>query len=64
MQGYADHTRGRSIRALLAYMNRGVARSHQGDLANAIHDYDQAIQLDPKDAEAYYNWGLTYKAQG
>ena len=36
-----------------AYINRGNAKSDKGDLDGAIADYSQAIQLDPKDADAY-----------
>jgi tetratricopeptide (TPR) repeat protein len=30
----------------------------KGDYRHAIHDYDQAIKLDPSYAEAFYNRGV------
>jgi tetratricopeptide (TPR) repeat protein len=36
---------------------------NKGDLDRAIADYDEAIRLDPKDAMAYYNRGLAFKAK-
>ena len=32
-----------------------------GQLAEAIADYDEAIEINPQDAAAYYNRGLAYK---
>ena len=32
----------------------------QGNLTEAISDYAKAIEIDPKDAEAYYNRGVDY----
>ncbi len=46
------------------YNNRGLARYDQGDLSNAIVDFDQAIILNPNDAIAYNNRGLARRAQG
>ena len=48
----------------MAYNNRGIARSDQGDLAGAVKDYDQAIALDPQYADAYNNRGVARRAQG
>jgi lipoprotein NlpI len=48
-----------------AYYNRGNAYQAKGEYDRAIADYAQAIQLDPKDALAYYNnRGLAYRAKG
>ena len=32
--------------------------------ANAIYDYAKVIQLDPSDAQAYYNRGYSYQELG
>jgi tetratricopeptide (TPR) repeat protein len=39
------------------FYNRGVDRLTTGDYAGAITDFTQALQLEPKDADAYYNRG-------
>ncbi|MCG9891774.1 MAG: tetratricopeptide repeat protein [Thermosynechococcaceae cyanobacterium MS004] len=44
--------------------NRGNTRRALGDKQGAIADYDQAIRLNPKDAEAYNNRGVTRRALG
>src|SRR6516165_12165496 len=43
---------------------RGLAYQRKGDLDRAIADYDEAIRLDPKHAEAYYGRVLTYRNKG
>ena len=35
-----------------------------GDSKGAIEDYDNAIRLNPEDADIYYNRGLAKKALG
>jgi tetratricopeptide (TPR) repeat protein len=42
------------------YVSRGHAFHDKKDYDRAIADYDQAIQLDPKDANAYVSRGLAY----
>ena len=39
------------------YNNRGIAKGNMGNYADAIADYDQAIENDPKDLGAYNNRG-------
>src|SRR5262252_8885046 len=46
------------------YVKRGVERFGKNDLAGAIAEYDQAIRLDPKLAEAYLNRGKARRAAG
>ena len=41
----------------------GVAYHHMFDIADARKNYQRAIQLDPKYAEAYNNLGATYHAE-
>jgi tetratricopeptide (TPR) repeat protein len=47
-----------------AYIGRGVAYDVKGDHDRAILDYDQAIRLNPKYADAYRDRGLTYFHKG
>ena len=42
------------------YNNRGLAYDDKGDYDLAIADYNRVINIDPNDAEAYYNRGGTY----
>ena len=46
------------------YSNRGFASQNHGDVDGAIKDYNQALSLDPKNAEALYRRGLAYQAKG
>ncbi|WP_289500516.1 tetratricopeptide repeat protein [Gloeocapsopsis sp. IPPAS B-1203] len=43
------------------YNNQGVARYQAGDFAEALTNYNTAIQLAPNYAIAYYNRGLVYE---
>ncbi len=47
-----------------AHMNRAVAHEKAGRLAEAIADYDAAIDQDPAYAEAYANRGVAYEKAG
>src|SRR5690242_17070680 len=42
----------------IAYFDRGNALDAAGEYDRAISDYDKAIELDPKDADALNNRGL------
>jgi hemerythrin len=46
------------------YLKRGNAQVQQGQLEQAIENYQQAICLQPNYTEAYYNRGFTYYKQG
>ena len=46
------------------YNEEGSSKSDTGDFAEAITNYDKAIELDPKFAPAYYNKGLVKAALG
>ena len=39
------------------YYDSGIEKANSGDYQGAIKDYDKAIEINPKDAEAYYNRG-------
>ena len=43
-----------------AYNNLGNAYYNQGNLTKAIQMWEKAIELNPDDADAYYNLGLAY----
>ena len=54
-----NDTLGKSPHKARPFNNRGLAYFHQGQYAQAISDYNNAIKVDPKYAEAYYNRGLS-----
>ncbi len=44
----------------ITYSNRGIAYNNMGNYDRAIADYDTAIKLNPKFANAYNNRGFAY----
>ena len=50
-------------RAIEAY-NRGLDHSERSEWGKAIADYDEAIRLNPKLADAYFNRGIAYAEKG
>jgi tetratricopeptide (TPR) repeat protein len=48
----------------IAYNNRGFVWHDKGDLDRAIADYNEAIRLDPKQANAYRNRGNAWREKG
>src|SRR5262245_63810477 len=46
------------------YVRHGIERFGKNDIAGAIADYDRAISIDPKLAEAYLNRGKAKRAGG
>jgi len=46
------------------HVDLGIERLDQGQLDEAIAEFEGAIQLDPEDAVAHYNLGLAYHGQG
>ena len=48
----------------MAWSNKGNALGKQGKYDEAIKAYDEAIRLDPKDADAWYNKGIDLKSLG
>ena len=48
----------------IVHSNRGIAYNKKGQYDRAIADYDKAIGLNPKYADAYNKRGLTYEVKG
>lgn len=49
-----------SFRASSVFMTRGNAYAGKGDWDHALRDYDEAIKVEPKNADAWVNRGNTY----
>jgi len=47
-----------------AFDNRGVAYRLRGEYDRALQDYEQALQLNPSNANAYNNRGIIYRIKG
>lgn len=47
-----------------AYILWGIVLHEKGDLEDAIAKYQEAIELNPKEAYAYLNWGVVLFDQG
>lgn len=45
-----------------AHKNRGNACDDKGDFARALEDYDEAVTINPLDADAFNSRGATYTA--
>jgi serine/threonine protein kinase len=52
-----------TLKTASAYFNRAIKYQNQGQLDQALADYNQALTLDPKNAAAYNNRGNIYCAQ-
>src|SRR6476469_10694692 len=46
------------------YVKQGIERFSKGDIAGAIVEYDRALTIDPKLADAYLNRGKARRAGG
>ena len=42
------------------YLRMGTVAHESGEYGKAIEDYDEAIRLDPQEANTYYNRGIAY----
>jgi tetratricopeptide (TPR) repeat protein len=51
-------------KAAADYITQGLAQQAKGDLDGAILDYNQALGLDPKQADAFSNRGFAKQSQG
>ena len=51
-------------RLATAFDNRGVAYRRKGEYDRALQDYEQAIHLNPDNANAYNNRGIIYRIKG
>jgi protein O-mannosyl-transferase len=51
---WANHAR--------AYNNLGYSYLHQGDISNAVADFERAVELQPQYPEAYFNLGRAFQA--
>jgi len=47
-----------------AFDNRGVAYRRKGEYGRALQDYEQAIRLNPSNANVYNNRGIIYRIKG
>ena len=52
------------LKGLGSLFKRGTASSNQRDLEREIAECNKAIQLNPRNAVAYYNRGNAYKSKG
>ena len=48
----------------VAYYRRGLARARREDEANAVADFNQAIQIDATYTDAYHNRGISLRQMG
>ena len=46
------------------YMDLGVAYGIKGNLPSALENFLKSIELNPSDAESWYNAGVTYYQMG
>ena len=61
---YYDLALSRNNKYLLALNNRGILNGKAGNVSGAISDFEQAIQIKPDYAEAYYNRGVALYQKG
>jgi tetratricopeptide (TPR) repeat protein len=47
-----------------AYLQLGIVRAEQGDLANAVEAYKRAVEADPNLAEAHFRLARAYRQMG
>jgi tetratricopeptide (TPR) repeat protein len=55
---------GQELRSAKDYVKRGIARFGRGDIEGALNDYKQALQLNPRYADALVNRGKARRAIG
>ncbi len=55
----SGHFTGKNL--AIAFNNRGAAHFNNMEYARAIRDFDEAIRLNPQDANGFYHRALAYK---
>ena len=55
---------GKNLKAYTEHFKRGLDLFGKKDYAGAIAEYDEALQLEPGSAEAYYNRGVAWRDSG
>jgi tetratricopeptide (TPR) repeat protein len=53
-----------SMNSAVAFLERGLNYSRQGDYDRAIADYTESLRLDPTNAYTYTNRAIAYEAKG
>jgi tetratricopeptide (TPR) repeat protein len=53
-----------SSRSAKDHLRRGIAKFSQGDIEGAISNYEKAIEMNPRFAEAFFNRGKARRAKG
>ncbi|GAC1467674.1 MAG: hypothetical protein NVS2B14_13180 [Chamaesiphon sp.] len=48
----------------VALLKQGASRAMRGDYQGAIADYNEALRLNPKNPDVYYNLGVAHYNQG
>src|SRR5712691_1010238 len=64
LAAYAPNASAQHDHTARKYLRQGIERFSKGDIAGAIADYDRALNVDPRFAEAYFNRGKAKRAQG
>ena len=59
-----DDVSQKSPHKVRSYCNLGLDYAKQGNLFQAIWDFNKVLEIDPKSTLAYYNRGLCYDKQG
>ena len=55
-----ENTEDNNDREVRALIERGLEYNNLGQYEQATQDYDEALRLNPEDADAYINRGIAY----
>lgn len=61
---YSTVAQAQTTRTAKEHVKRGIARFSQGDLDGAISNYDKALEVNPRFAEAFFHRGKARRAKG